>query len=960
MAKVLGFSINIEGTEKAVTTAEELRRAIAGVQKELKAASDTDAIVKLEKELIDLKAAQANVNEEIREQIKARRAEINAVDDTAGAYDKMSRKLNESRKRYKDLAAAGQEFTKESIELRTEITQLDKRLKEIDASVGQFQRNVGGYSEALSQFFPRVSSSIGQVTSGIQAVNGAAGGMNKALGVLFVAVTVFQEISGAITAAVEQGKEFNEVSKRISQTATLTNEALADATGTVVAISRTYQQESRDIVNAGNTLTKEFGIGYDEALTLIEAGFRKGANAQGDFLDQLREYPAQFASAGGSAQSFVDILIRAQNEGIYSDKGIDAVKEFGLRIREQGKATGDALRGAFGEKFTAQLFKGLNDGSITTVQALKQVTGGLRDTQLTAAQTQKVIADVFGGPGEDAGLRFLQLLADVDEATQDVTKSTNEYESQQLALFEANQTLAQSQAELAEFTTKTGTEFAILKTRARTFLTEAAVDVLKFFNELPATLDGASAALRAIGNNFRAIFSKDIDYQSPLEAYNKAFLESLKEVRRQDEEALAIEEARQKAAQDKAKAAGAKTGKAYVEGSIEGIQAKAKALEKAINEAVAGSAAQKNLINALGVQQRLLEEAITKRNRLEFEQTRNGQSEIVAYLNTVALPAQIEFQKSIQEVVLERLAIVGKKEIEAAKKIQQARDQFQADEKARLQSNKAQTLDFIAQGTQQTFDLINSLTAAANQRRNEIFQQQITETEARIAQLEEKAQRSTGIRKRLIEGSIAAERKALEEQTKRNEEEQKRQRKIEKRNALISSIIQGALSVQRALANPPGPPFTIPQAIATGIFAALQTATIAAQPLATGGVVGISGRRVTDRQNMPTRGNGDNVLATVKRGEVVLNQRQQAALGGAQTFRAIRVPGFASGGIASPSIGAPRLPTGAADSLKAIEALDRKTDAINARLDRLRAYVVTEDIARDMRDGESIEIKATL
>jgi hypothetical protein len=44
----------------------------------------------------------------------------------------------------------------------------------------------------------------------------------------------------------------------------------------------------------------------------------------------------------------------------------------------------------------------------------------------------------------------------------------------------------------------------------------------------------------------------------------------------------------------------------------------------------------------------------------------------------------------------------------------------------------------------------------------------------------------------------------------------------------------------------------------------------------------------------------------------------------------------------------------------AIQALDRKTDAINARLDRLRAFVVTEDIVRDIEESENIQIKATL
>lgn len=1007
MAKVLGFSINIQGTEQAIETAEQLRRAIAEVQKELKKTGDVDAIKQLEKELVELKAAQGNVNQEIRDQVRIRRAELAAVDDTGGAYTRMSKTLNDLRKRYKDMAAAGQEFTKEAIDIRTEITALDARLKEIDASVGQFQRNVGGYSQALSQFFPRITQTFGDVRAGFANTAEAAGALNKSLGVLLLAVTVFNEVAQGIESAVEASKEFNAVQRRLAQITTDSTEVLEENTGTIIALSRTYQAESKDIINAANAVAKEFGIEYSEALTLIEAGFRKGANAQGDFLDQLREYPAQFAAAGGSAASFFDILIRAQKEGIYSDKGIDAVKEFGLRIREQTKATKEALEGAFGERFTSRLFKGINNGSINTVQALKQVTGGLRDTQLTAAQTQKVIADVFGGPGEDAGLRFLQLLADVDEATQDVTKSTNEYESQQAALFEANERLAQSQARLAEFTVKTGNEFALLRTNFKVFVAGAATEVLNFFNSLPATLAGVEAAVKALSSSVRASLTFGLagDFENPLKAYNKAFKAAIREIKEQDEEAVQqqkefaeqrlnteiglqqrLQELRSRRAQAQigsaefkqltreieaiekqltkaARGAGDKTGKSFIDGSIAAIQQKANELQKAITEAVAGSDKQKNLIAAYNKQVKLLEDAIAQRNRLEFEGIRAQQTAALQSIESLSAnlqQVQIESNFARERLLAEGARINRKRFREEIRQNQERIEALKKQEKEDRLRRREAILAEIQTGTQLTFDLINAIAAAANQRRNEIFQQQISDTEERINQLEDRANQATGIRRRLIEQSIAAERKLLQEQTRQAEAEQKRQRKAEKRNALIASIIQGALAVQRALANPPGPPFTIPQAIATGIFAAIQTATIAAQPLATGGVVGISGRRVTDRQNMPTRGNGDNVLATVKRGEVVLNQRQQAALGGAQTFRAIRVPGFATGGMASPAIGAPNLPSLPGDNMKAIAAIDRKTDAINARLDRLRAYVVTEDIARDMREGESIEIKATL
>lgn len=107
-------------------------------------------------------------------------------------------------------------------------------------------------------------------------------------------------------------------------------------------------------------------------------------------------------------------------------------------------------------------------------------------------------------------------------------------------------------------------------------------------------------------------------------------------------------------------------------------------------------------------------------------------------------------------------------------------------------------------------------------------------------------------------------------------------------------------------------------------------ATIAAQPLATGGV--ITGRRVTDAPNVPTQPSGDNVLAVVKRGEVVLNERQQQRLGGYQTFRSIGVPGFAGGGvIGTPPISAPIATMPGQSGGDVLAALDRKTDAINVK-----------------------------
>jgi hypothetical protein len=174
--------------------------------------------------------------------------------------------------------------------------------------------------------------------------------------------------------------------------------------------------------------------------------------------------------------------------------------------------------------------------------------------------------------------------------------------------------------------------------------------------------------------------------------------------------------------------------------------------------------------------------------------------------------------------------------------------------------------------------------------------------------------------------------------------------------AIIQATVQGALAVVRALAAPPGFPLNIASVITTGVLAAASIAAIAAQPLATGGV--ITGRRVTDNQNIPTRSNGDNVLATVKRGEVVLNERQQNALGGSRVFRSIGVPGFAGGGIVPPITAPAAAMAGSGQDYFA--ALDRKTDAINQRIDNLKVFVVSEEIRSDLQEGDRLRAEATL
>lgn len=130
---------------------------------------------------------------------------------------------------------------------------------------------------------------------------------------------------------------------------------------------------------------------------------------------------------------------------------------------------------------------------------------------------------------------------------------------------------------------------------------------------------------------------------------------------------------------------------------------------------------------------------------------------------------------------------------------------------------------------------------------------------------------------------------------------QQKQFETNKALQIVNAIIAGALGVVNAFQL--GPIAGAIAAVAIAATTAAQIAVIATQKappppaFADGGKV-LSGQVIGANDGVPIhRSNGDNLLATVKTGEVILNERQQAALGGAATFRRLGVPGFASGGL---------------------------------------------------------------
>jgi len=274
---------------------------------------------------------------------------------------------------------------------------------------------------------------------------------------------------------------------------------------------------------------------------------------------------------------------------------------------------------------------------------------------------------------------------------------------------------------------------------------------------------------------------------------------------------------------------------------------------------------------------------------------------------------------------------------------------------------------FVTQG----LDIVTGFLDIAAQKDQARLDTAIEERENSLNDLNERLGEASGLEKKFIKQQIDQEIEAREKLAKEQERITKKVAAQQKAVALVQAAINGALAITNVLATLIDPtPVQAFKAVAVAITiatVAAQIATIAAQPLAEGGIVGaqpaqLGSGRITRAQNIPTRRNGDNVLATVKRGEVVLNRVQQARLGGAPVFRAARVPGFASGGLAGAPITAPITSSTLAgatgqDFGQVVNLLKENIKATNNRIDRLQVNLDLDNF--DETQTERNDIKKT-
>lgn len=381
----------------------------------------------------------------------------------------------------------------ESIALLTKkIDENEKVIKEHADSVAESQSRSEGLVDTLSDLtgvnlnFGNSLNSLSKNSAGsvIEGLTVKAKALWATLTGLLAnpVVLTFLGIAGvgmAVKWWYDYNKGLEEASRLTSQLTGLSGDEMKAFRNEVQGVADTFGVDFQEVLESANTLSQQFGISVQEALGYVKDGFVSGANATGQFTDIVKEYPAYFKEAGLSASQFISITAQSSKMGIVSDKAVDTIKEANIRLREMSTATSEALDGI--GISSAEMQKKLQDGSMTTFEAMQQVSAKLNEMADNSPATAAAISDIFGGPGEDAGLQYLRTLKDI-ETDLDVTKE----KAGDLARVQEEQMNSQIELDntLASLFDATGGSFEEMTATAKTWVNNGIVAMIKGCVEL--------------------------------------------------------------------------------------------------------------------------------------------------------------------------------------------------------------------------------------------------------------------------------------------------------------------------------------------------------------------------------------------------------------------------------------------------------------------------------------------
>lgn len=496
---------------------DQLKASIKDLQQQEKDKTITTNEMKVQTEAINatIKEYQYNVRT-LRKEIQNN---VRTENEQEGSLKQLRAQLSNATKAYDEMSRAERDSSKGQ-EMQEHIQDLIEELKEAEEATGRFQRSVGSYYDSMmkaaddlqnTEFFGFDvvdDTGIGKVMEmgkSVEDLKVKFGALkNTALSLLtnpyFLAMAGVAGVGMAFKWFYDYNKGIEEATRKTMQFTGLFGDEMKSVRNQALAISETFDVDFGETLQSANVMSKQFGISVSESLKLLQDGFVAGANASDEFLENVKEYPTYLKEAGLNAEQFVAISTNATKQGIFSDKGLDTIKEGNIRLREMTTATAAALDGIGISSEKVQ--KELQNGSKTTFDIMQEVGTKLKEFPASSAKVGTAVADIFGGPGEDAGLKYIETLGDIEMNMDKVKEQSSDVAKAQEKQVEANKRLKDTASALFDVT---GGGFEMMKAQAATFVSNHLTKLLRAIINLYNQSVAFRGLIQLIGFAFKSV-----------------------------------------------------------------------------------------------------------------------------------------------------------------------------------------------------------------------------------------------------------------------------------------------------------------------------------------------------------------------------------------------------------------------------------------------------------------------
>ena len=522
--QILGIKVRYEDAIYGIMQYKEKLADLSAAQKQLKKDFEDGkiggnefaaTIAAMDEQAKAHKATIRELSKEVQNNIKTEK-------EQEGSLRSLRAELSNATKDYDALSRAERNGARGK-ELQKHINEITNELKEAEEGTQRFYRNVGNYQEAIKSALGINNSFANSILKMASNGKGFAGVFDgaidnaKALGTTlmgFMSNPVFLSLAGIAGAGVAF-KWFFDYNKGILESTRLTREFLG-LTGDnlkamrdeIQATADTYGKDYKEVLEAVDVLTSQYGYDAGQALKIVNEGFQSGADLNGDMIAKIKQYAPAFHDASIGGKELV-ATIQQTRSGIFSDDGLALIQMGSKKIREMSDKTAAALEGIGISSKKVQ--QDLVNGSMSTMDVIKMVSTKLKEVPQNSKEAGEVLKDVFGKQGANAGLKMIEQLDTMNVDLEKLKDTTGKYgqsmDKQRAANAELNKTLAA----MFDMSDKGfGSMLAgvkLLTTQGITKLLKGVIDVINYFIDLYNESMLVRAGVQAIVVNFKNLWS---------------------------------------------------------------------------------------------------------------------------------------------------------------------------------------------------------------------------------------------------------------------------------------------------------------------------------------------------------------------------------------------------------------------------------------------------------------------